>query len=758
MNLKFHTVSKSLPRHEAASKASGKAIYTDDIHLPGMVYGMILRSPYAHARVLSVDLSAAEEMEDFLGALLPEEVPDKFYNSSGNPPSPLLLKDEKILTDHPLCPGDRVIAIAAKTPFALKKAAALIKIQYEILPAVHTMKEALASGLAPIQPHLSKTNILAEKIAEQGDVDQGFQEASFIFEDDFHTSPMQHVALEPTSCICDFSDGIHLNIWSNSQTPYQERRILAELFSMPENNVRIVKPAMGGGFGARQQLHNQPACALLSKKIRRPVKMINTREEEMYASVIRHEMDTHLKFGVTSDGILTAFETDYYLNCGPYTTHTPTIVAAASRKFQYRVPNYLFHGYTVATNDPVAGAFRGYGNAQLTFGRELMMSRIARQLNLDPIEFRLKNHIKAGEKFPAATAAVTSCAIEKCARRCLEIQKEIDEREGLIENDEICQAWGVAFSCHGSGPSSKEGMSAAVILVNDDGTVHLMTGSADIGQGSETMLMQIAAKSLGIPLSQIKISAADTDRTPYDTGTFGSSQTYVSGNAVVSACEDLIQRLIQALRISFEDTEVTFTEAKTFLIPSQEKELTFQEAVRHCIFGMKGMVLIGSASYKAQESPNPFAVCMVKAEYEKKTNRISLKHVIETVDVGTAINPLTVKGQIEGGVCQGIGYALTESLEFNKRAGKTNSSDLLSYRIPLLGDMPDIHGEIVESYEPTGPHGAKSVGELCTVPVAPAIVDAVCQASGKKINRIPLSEFFLIKPNQPDSAEEFIRR
>ena len=270
--------------------------------------------------------------------------------------------------------------------------------------------------------------------------------------------------------------------------------------------------------------------------------------------------------------------------------------------------------------------------------------------------------------------------------------------------------------------------------------------------------MQIAAESLGIPLSSIRISAADTDKTPYDTGTFGSSQTYVSGNAVASACEDLIRKLIQALSVSFADTEVSFTEKKTFLIPSEKKELSLQEAVRHCAFGMKGMVLMGSSSYKAQESPNPFAVCMVKAEYEKKTNSITLKHVIEAVDVGTAINPLTVKGQIEGGICQGIGYALTESLEYNKKAGKTNSSDLLSYRIPLLGDMPEIHAEIVESYEPTGPHGAKSVGELCTVPVAPAIVDAVSQASKKKINRIPLSEFFLIKPNQARSCTAYTRR
>ena len=744
----YKIAAHKIPRHESAAKVTGKALYTDDLSLPKMVYGMIIRSPHAHAQVTHIDLTEAEKTEGYIGALLPWEVPDTFYNCSGTPPSPLLMKDEKVLTTHPLCVGDRILAIAARTPQALLKAAKAVQISYTILPSVHTIKDALRKDAAPIQPHISKNNILAVREACMGDTQKGFEEADYIFEDDFHTPATQHVAMEPTSCICDFSDGRTLNIWSNSQTPYQERRILAELFQMEENDIRIVKPVMGGGFGARQQLHNQPAAALLSKKIRRPVKLINTREEEMYASVVRHEMQTHLKFGVTKQGILTAFQTEFYLNAGPYTTHTPTIVAAASRKFQYRIPNYLFNGYTVATNGPTAGAFRGYGNSQLTFGRELMMSRIARKLHLDPVDFRLRNHVKTGEKFPAAASAVTSCGIEKCARRCQEIRREIDEKEGLADNEDIRQAWGVSFACHGSGPSSKEGMSSAVILVSDDGGIRLITGSADIGQGSETMLSQIAAECLGIPLSHVKITAADTGITPYATGTFGSSQTYVSGNAVVLACQDVIQKLTDALSDCYDSADITFGEDKKFHIPSENLCLTLEEAAHQVVFGIKGAVIIGNSSYKAKESPNPFAVCMVKAEYEKKTNSIILRHVIEVVDVGTPINPLTVIGQIEGGVAQGVGYALTEALEHSRHAGKVISSDLLTYRVPLICDMPEIHGEYIENFEPTGPLGAKSVGELTTVPVAPAIADAVSQASGREINKIPLSEFFFIKPNK----------
>lgn len=773
----FQTVNQRLPRREAALKATGKALYTEDYYFQDMAYGCIIRSPHSYARVLNIDVARAEQAAGFLGVLLPEEVEHMVYNCSGNPPSPLLLKDEKILTNRPLCAGDRILAVAACSKRELEQIVSLIKITYEVMTPALSIKDALKEGAEPLQPHISPTNVLAVRQAEQGNAAEGFVGADLIFEDDFYTAPMQHVAMEPTSCICDFSDQDHLNIWSNSQTPYQERRIMAELFQMRESDIRIIKPIMGGGFGARQQLHSQPAAALLSKKIRRPLQIVHTREEEMYGTVTRHEMEAHLRFGLSAEGILKAFQTEFYLNGGPYTTHTPTIVAAASRKFQYRVENYLFHGYSVATNCATAGAFRGYGNAQLTFGRELMMSRMARTLHMDPVAFRLKNHVKAGEKFPAATAAVTSCVIEECAARCMEIKDEIDRTEGLIDNEEIRQAWGVAFSCHGSGPSSKEGMSSAVIMANDDGTVHLLAGSADIGQGSETILAQIAAEALNLSMEEIAVTAADTGITPYDTGTFGSSQTYVSGNAVALACEDLLEKTRKALsdcldaKVIYQDKVFYAEEAGGEESAGQQsgepqlagqslsgrqlsghqlsgRRFSFAQAVRQIIFELRGTVLIGTASYKAKESPNPFAVCMVKAEYEKKTNSIILRHVIEVVDVGTAINPLLVEGQIEGGVAQGIGYALTECLEYNKLVKKTSSSDLLLYRIPLMGDMPKIHTAIVSSYEPTGPSGAKSVGELSTVPVAPAIVDAVSEASGQKINKIPLSDYFMIKPNR----------
>jgi len=744
---KYKTVGDRLPKHEALLKATGKALYTDDIVLPDMAYGMIIRSKHAHAKIVEIDMAEAEKEEGFLTAILPNELSSIKFNCSGNPPSALLYKDENILTDHPLCVGDRIMAIAGNSYEACERIVKKIKIKYEVLESYFTMKDSLKDGASPIQPCLSDTNIINKREVIQGDVQKGFEESDYLFEESYYAPAMQHVAMEPTTCICDFSNGKKLTIWSNSQTPFQERRILAEIFNMNENDIRIIKPAMGGGFGARQQLHNQHIASLLSKKAKMPIKVVNTREEEMYASVVRHEVYTNIKIGVTKDGYIKSFKTDFYLNAGPYTTHSPTVVAAASRKLQYNVPNYMFEGYTVLTNNVIAGAFRGYGNAQLTLGREILLNKIARELKIDPIEFRLKNHVKVGEKFPAATSSVTSCEIEKCAKKCLEIKNEIDAEEGLINNHNIKQAWGIAFSCHGSGPSNKDGMSSAVILTNDDGSINLMIGSADIGQGSETILSQIAAEVLGIEFEKVNVIAADTNITPYDTGTFGSSQTYVSGNAVVKASKNVIQNLIKALKHYYDGAEVIYKDKK-YYINSTNEEFTFEQALKKVSSGMKGNVIIGSSSFKAQESPNPFAVCFAKVEYERKTNSIKLKHIIEAVDVGTAINPQLVEGQIEGGVAQGLGYALTERIEHNKIAQKTTSADLLTYKIPLMGDMPQIHSYIVESYEPTGPIGAKSVGELATVPVAPAIVDAVVNATGQEINKLPLSDLFMIKPNR----------
>lgn len=739
----FTIVKHSRARLESAKKVSGEAVYTDDMTLQGMVFASVVRSPYAWAQVTGIDLSAAQKVPGYVGSLLPSEVPDKLYNCSGNPPSALLMRDERILTLEPKCAGDRILCVAAETKRACLEAAAAVAVKYEVKKPFFSIRQAVDGGEEPLQPHLSDSNILWTRQVKEGDAEEGFRESDFVLEDSFHVPPMQHTALEPTVCICDYKDGF-MTIWSNSQTVFQERRILSELTGLPETHIRIIKPTVGGGFGARQQLHSQPVAALLSMKLKRPVKIVNTREEELYASVVRHEGEANIKIGARKDGRIVSFYAKYFLNTGPYTTHGPTVLAAGARKFQYSIPNYFFDGYCVLSNTATAGAFRGYGNTQLAFAREVMIDRVAQKTGLDPFELRLMNHVRVGGHFPGAESSVTSCQIEQCAEICRREAARIDDEEGCAENDDIRQAWGVAFGCHGSGPSSKEGLSSAVIMANDDGSVQLLVGSADIGQGSETMLCQIAAEQLRIPLESIRITAADTAITPYDMGTFGSSQTYVCGNAVSKACQALVENLRAALG-SVCKAEAAYDGT---LFHAGGQTFSFGEAVRKVMFSPNGAVVIGSASYKAQDSPNPFIICMAKAEYHRKLNAVRLLHIIECVDIGTPINPLTVKGQMEGGIAQGVGYTMTEQIEINYTAQKPGSSDLLHYKVPLMADLPRLHVFIAESYEPSGPCGAKSVGELTTVPVSPAIVNAVRRASGQEITKLPLCGQFLVLPNE----------
>lgn len=748
----FAVVNHETPRLESIDKATGLGKYTDDLSMPNMAYAALVRSPHSHAKVLGIDTSEAEKIPGYLGCALPEESPQEYFNCSGNPPSPLLMADEKVLTDEPLVLGDRVAIVAAETEAAARAAAEAVKVEYEIIAPMLDVKSALAPNAPALQPHIAPNNIVQRREVSQGDIAEGEAKSDIIVEDHFVTPPMQHTMIELTCCICDFSDGKHLTIYSCSQTVFQERRILAEIFGIKEVDVHIIKPLVGAGFGARQQLHAQHAAALISRKVGRPIKLLYSREEEFY-SVVRHASDVDLRIGVDKNGKMQFFDTTFRLNAGPYTTHTPTVVAAAARKLQYNVPNYSFVGLSIFTNHVTGGAFRGYGNTQLTFGREILMDRLAQRLNMDPVEFRLMNHVQVGQCFPCASIPVSSNGIEECARRCRQLQKEIDEKEPLVDNDEIRQAWGIAFSCHGSGPSSKEGLSGAVIMLNADATVHLLVGSADIGQGSETMECQIAAECLGIPLSNVQITAADTRLTPYNTGTFGSSQTFICGNAVKLACDDLKQKMIEQLRLIYPDCKVEEKEHIYYISGCEESKMNFEEAARKILFDPKGGVPIGVGSYKAAACPNPFAVCFVKAEYHKKLNALRLLDIIQVVDVGTPINRLTVAGQLEGGIAQGVGYALYERMEINPRSRRTLSTDFLHYRIPQMGDMPRTYVDMVSSHDPYGPCGAKSVGELATVPVAPAIVNAARRASGMEISSLPLCDKFVILPTERGSVK-----
>jgi CO/xanthine dehydrogenase Mo-binding subunit len=708
-----------------------------------MIHGRVLRSPYAHARVGRIDASAALRVPGVLGVLLPRDVPDRRFNCSGNPPSSLIVKDERVLTDHPLHAGDRIAAVAARSPEACAEALERILVEYEPLPAVMEIEEAMAPGAPILHPELFNTNVFRRLEGKEGDVERGLAASAHVFEGEFRTPAVQHVALEPVGCICLYEPGGKVTIWSNTQAPFQDRRILAELLDLPEAAVRVIKPMMGGGFGGRQQLHNQHVGAFLSRLTGRPVKIVNSREEEMYATATRHGSICHVTAGVSRDGLLQAFRARVHLNTGAYCTHGPIVLGAQSRKFQYRVPNYLYEGFCVYTNAPVAGAMRGYGSPQITFARESLMDTVAQALGLDPVEFRLRNHVRAGDRIPAHTFALGSCAMEACVAAAEAARREAEAADLLrAAGKGDAEAWGVAFGCHTSGPSNNEGLSAAVVLVNDDGSVQLLVGAADMGQGCETTFAQIAAEAMGIGVKDVTVVAADTGITPYDTGSFASSQIYVGGNAVKEAALEAVDQLREALaRQQGVDPDAVQQVQGGLALPDRRggvQTVAFKEAVRRVSFGAHGTVIAGRASFKAAVSPPPFAVCWAKVAVDRCTGSIRVLHVVQAVDVGTAVNPQLVRGQVEGGISMGLGFALMERMEADRRAAKPVSSDLLHYKVATSLDMPELHVRIVASHEPTGPFGAKSVGELPAVPVAAAIANAVANATGQRAFNLPL--------------------
>ena len=745
----------AIRRIESVSKVTGSALYHDDLEMQGMAYGGIIRSPYPHAIVKSIDVKEAKEIPGVLGILCPQDVPQIKFNCTGFLPSDALIKDEEILTMHPRHEGDRIVAVVAQSYEICKKAMEAVKIEYEVLPAIMTIEEAMKEDAPLINPDVYDTNCFYHKIGERGDLEEGFAQSDYIFEGTYHT-PIQHpIPMEPISCIAHWTRDNKLKIWANSQTPYQDRRILAEQFGLQECDVILHRAMIGGGFGQREELHNQDVAAALSHLIFHPVKIVNERNDEMISTATRHASFSKVKMGVSKDGKLIAYHHIMYTNAGAYCTHTPLVTGAPDRKCPYHMPHFRFDGIGVLTNGPVSGAFRGYGNPQVSFARESMINDLCRKMGWDPVKFRYDNVCKPGEKMHSNITPLSTFPADQCFENGIRICREIDEKEGLRDDEEVKEAWGMNLISHTSAVSSLEALSSSCIICNPDGTVNLMTGTIDLGQGAETAMVQIAADKLGIDVKDVTHAELDTTTSPYNYGSFSSGQAFLTGNAVAFACEDIIRKIrIQlASFYNIAEAEVQYRDKK-FQIVQRGKMLGFKEAVKVVADRCRGTFIMGSAVADMVDAPPPFALCWAKTALYKKENAIKVTHIVESVDIGKMINPMIVKGQLEGAIQMGVGYALMEDLEVDRITKKVISADLLNYRNPLILDMPKVHLFVADSYEPFSANGAKSVGELGIIPVAGAICDAVSQISGREITRFPLSREFFIKNSRYDEFFE----
>ncbi|CAA7602014.1 Aldehyde oxidase and xanthine dehydrogenase, a/b hammerhead domain protein [Acididesulfobacillus acetoxydans] len=747
----YSVVGQSAQRVDAVAKVTGKAKYTDDFFERDMLVAKILRSPYAHAWVRQIDTVQAKALPGVEAVLTYHDVPHIKFATAGHPfnldPKHRDRADRLILTDKARFVGDAVAAVVAADELIAQEALSLIKVEYEELEALLTPDAALREG-APLIHADCPHNILSDQGFHQGDLEQAFGRADVIVEGEYQTSMVQHCHLENHISYAYVDTQGRIVIVTSTQIPHIIRRIVGEALGIPWGRVRVIKPYVGGGFGAKQDACLEPLTAAMTLAVGgRPVKLNFTREECMMDTRRRHDFTFRLKSGLTKDGRLLGIRIEAISNTGAYASHGHSIAGAAGSKYRYLydVPALSYEPRTVYTNLPVAGAMRGYGSPQLVYALECHMEDIARKIQLDPIDLRRKNLIKIGHIDELSDNKVLSCGI----RECLEKGKALirwEEKQKAFERQTGDKRRGLGVACFsyasGTHPVGLE-IAGARIVLNQDGSVQLQTGAAEIGQGSDTVLAQIAAEVLGLPLGKVHVrSEQDTDTAPFDTGAYASRQTYISGMAVKKAAEAVKAKIldfvwgmtdIPAHALDLKNEQVVYKHSGETVLPLAEAALnTYYDTVF-------AQPITADVSNNARVNAVPYGATFAEVEVDLKTGKIEILEIYNVHDSGTIINPRLAEGQVHGGVSMGIGYALSEQLLFDEKTGRPLNNNLLDYKLPTIMDTPDIGVAFVETAEPTGSFGAKSLGEPPTLSPAPAIRNAVLAATGAAFNRLPMN-------------------
>jgi putative selenate reductase molybdopterin-binding subunit len=567
---------------------------------------------------------------------------------------------------------------------------------------------------------------------------------------------VQQCSIEPHVTITYLDEQGRLVIRTSTQVPFHTRRIVAEVLQIPPGRVRVVKPRVGGGFGGKQEILNEELCAALTLRTGRPVRLEYTREEEFTSSRSRHPQVLLVKTGVMRDGTIVANELRVLANTGAYGTHALTVQSCTGSKTLplYRCPNLRFVADVAYTNLPVAGAFRGYGGPQGYFALESHMDEIALALGLDPVAFRLQNCIRAGDPDPLAVSlgegkeglprTVQSCGLGTCIERGAQAIGWQNRRGGRWEpppadalisgRPTLRRGIGMAIAMHGTSIPGDD-MGAATIKVNEDGTFNLLCGAPDIGTGSDTVLAQIAAQVLGVDAGKVIVYSSDTDVTPFDVGAYASSTTYVSGRAVEVAAQAVRKELLEVATELLGEPAIALRHG--FAV-AKNKKIPIPDVARHSLYGPHKRQIVGVGSTLSGDSPPPFAATFAEVEVDMETGVVRVLHLVEAVDLGTAINPMQAEGQVEGGAAQGLGYALFEEMLYDDR-GRLRNPSFRDYKIPSTLDMPRMTTILVPTYEPSGPFGAKSVAEIPLDGPAPAIANAVRDATGVRLHEIPMT-------------------
>jgi probable selenate reductase molybdenum-binding subunit len=754
---KFEVVGFSERKVDGAALVTGKPVFAGDLDQPNTLHLALLAAPHPHARIRSIDVSAAEAMDGVALVLTHENTPTLRYTTAGQgypEPSPY---DARMFDEKLRFVGDRVGVVAAESKAIAAAAAAAIAVDYELLEPVLTIDDALAPGAPIIHDEPDATgiwdaasNIAAAVDVRVGDVDGAWEDCDLVVETTTETQYAQHAPLEPHVCRSYLDENGRLVLYTSTQVPFHARRIVARILGIPIHRIRVIKPRLGGGFGVKQEIILEDVCGLVTLRTGRPALWEYTRREEFVSSRTRHPFRVRVTVGAAADGTLHAIDLDAIQNTGAYGTHSLTVLSNAGSKtlpLYNRAPHVRFTGRSVYTNLPVGGAYRGYGATQAYFALETALDQVARRLDMDPVELRRRNHIREGETSPifrelgegreGVAMTIGSCGLPDCLTEGIEAFGWEEKRRRPRDAGGLRRGIGMSTHMQGSGIPLID-MAAATIKMNDDGSFNLLVGATDLGTGSDTVLAQIAAEVLGVPLDHIVVYSADTDMTPFDTGAYASSTTYVSGRAVEKAAVAVRDQIVDVAAAMLKVDAAELTVAHGGVSAPDGKRVSLAEVCTRAYYGADQFQIAATASFVPEESPPPFLACFAEVAVDVETGHVTVVDFVAAVDCGTPLNPLMAEGQMEGAIANGIGYALTEEYVFDS-SGRVRNADLARYKIPGPVDLPPIRVILVESYEPTGPMGAKSIAEIGINGPIPAIANAIFDAVGVRLTATPFT-------------------
>lgn len=763
---KFHVLGKDFPRKDGIARVTGREIYPSDIYLEGMLFGRILRSPYPHARVKSIDFSEAERM----GAvcLSFQDVPKKHYNVRQVSVPRSTFKDWQVLTDHMRQIDDAFGAVAAETQELAAKAAEAVRVEWEVLPSYMTMDDALAAkeNLIHEKVYLEdreitiEHNIACTREVVEGDVDQGFKEADVIVENEYVTSRVYHAQLEPKSCVCRPEPDGSVTVWPSTQTIHNTRHLIGEIFDIPLSKVNVVRIPVGGHFGSG--IHTNPVNLIivaLALKARKPVKIVHSREEDMYDHS-KYPTRFTLKVGAKKDGTLVAGHMKAYVDIGSHHIQALAFLGVMAGWWHslYRLPNLKFEGMAIYSNKAPACAMQGFGAPQVTFGVETTMTMLAEKLGMDPIELRVKNYVGLGEVFwgqgPTIRSVIHSDGVKELLFKGAELSGYKDRGDPKTKTGRFRRGIGFARGFHTSGtgapvPGEVKDYSTAQVKVNEDGSIDVLTALMDHGGGTLDAVAKLVAEEFGVPFEKVGVSPADTRSTGYDVCTHATRGVYCGGGAVLEVARDAKKVLLgyasRILDAPVDSLKIRPDEQKgqgvIYVEGMPEKHITIRETAQTAMNKSWGTA-IAVRSVRMVNCPPCFTTYFVEVVVDMETGRVKVEKVVAGSDAGTVINPTLARGQLHGGFYRGAGMALVEDAEYNEKTGKLRCDGLLTeYKMLGAADLPgpeNIQAFFAGTREPTGPMGAKGIGEAALNPVAGAVALAIQNATGIYFTKLPI--------------------